>query len=149
MTMTSRRFSLCALTALAALTLLSGCNRSDDPQSSLDAAVRQLQDNQEAKKTGDVLDQLHPSFRAQQEFDRDWAKRTMTGLFLQHQQVKIVALSQSSIVDPKARDFGLTEAQVVLTGAQGLIPDQVSPYRVQLRWQRDGKTWKLLNLDWQ
>lgn len=147
--MTTRRLSLCALTALAALPFLVGCNRSDDPQTSLDAAVRQLQDHLEAKKTGDVLDQLHAKFRAQQEFDRDWAKRTMTSLFLQHQQVKIVALSQRSIVDPKARDFGLTDAQVVLTGAQGLIPDQVAPYRVQLRWQRDGKAWKLIALDWQ
>ena len=82
-----------------------------------------LQDNLEAKKTSAVLDQLDIAFRAQRELDRDWAKRTMTLMFLQHQNVRIVAVSRSSRIDAQTPTPGLTDAQVLLTGAQGLVPD--------------------------
>jgi hypothetical protein len=117
---------------LAMLPLINGlqsCSRSD-PQAALEAAVQLLQDNLEAKKASAVLDQLDVPFRAQQELDRDWAKRTLTLMFLQHRNVHIVAVSRSSRIAEQARDIGYTDAKVLLTGAQGLIPDQASPYGV-------------------
>jgi hypothetical protein len=62
-----------------ALTLIAGCSPSN-PQAALEAAVQQLQDNLEAKRSSAVLEQLHPEFRAQQQYDSQWAKRTMLGL---------------------------------------------------------------------
>jgi hypothetical protein len=143
--MLSRRATLVMLAA----SVLPGACSSDDPQASLEAAVRELQANLEAKKTGAVLDQLDPAFRARQEMDREWAKRTMTMLFLRHANVKVVAVSADTRVDPVKRAFGQTDAQVVVAGAQGLIPDRIAPYRVRLQWRRDGSRWKLLSLDWE
>ena len=129
--------------------LLSGCGAKDDPQARLEAAVQQLQDNLEAKRTTAVLDQLHGEFRAQQSNDRDWAKRTMTLLFLRHNTVKVLALSKNSRVDTTYRDKGYTDAQVALTGAEGLIPDSARHYAIKLQgWQDDGE-WKLARLEWQ
>lgn len=142
------RRPLGALALLALLGMLQSCSRSD-PLVSLEAAVQMLQDNLEAKKTSAVLDQLDVPFRAQQELDRDWAKRTMTLMFLQHQNVRIVAVSRSSRIAEQARDIGYTDAKVLLTGAQGLIPDQASPYGVKLQWRLVGKQWKLVKLDWE
>ncbi|MNP11139.1 hypothetical protein D3C76_1033130 [compost metagenome] len=48
-----------ALPTLCVLAILAGCGRND-PAAELDAAVQQLQDNLEAKKTGAVLEQLQP-----------------------------------------------------------------------------------------
>ena len=73
--MSPRIFTLPLLLAFA---LLAGCGR-DDPQASLEAAVQQLQDNIEAKKTSAVLDQLAGDFRALQAHDRDWACWAMAG----------------------------------------------------------------------
>src|SRR3989338_8015882 len=99
--------------------LLTGCGR-DDPQAALEAAVQQLQDSLEAKKTAAVLDQLHPQFGAQQQsLDRDWAKRSMVLLFLRHKNVQVLALSKSSRVDPTYPDNGHTQAQLALTRAKG------------------------------
>lgn len=131
-----------------AFVAISGCSRSMDPQASLDAAVQALQDNLEAKKTSAVMDLLDSQFLAQQELDRDWAKRTMTLMFLQHTNVKIVALTRSSHIDPSAPHTGYTDAQVLLTGAQNIVPDAAAPYAVRLQWLRDGKQWKLHTLDW-
>ena len=144
--MSTRKF---ALPLLVFFFLLAGCGSKDDPQAALEAAVQLLQDNLEEKKTGAVLDQLHPEFSAQQEFDRDWAKRTMTLLFLRHKNVQVIALSKNSWVDPTYSEKGHTEAQVALTGAEGLIPDSARHYSVKLEWWLEGDEWKLARLGWE
>lgn len=128
--------------------LLSGCS-SDDPQAQLEAAATRLQGNLEARNTDAVMQQLHGDFRAQGEYGRDWARRTMTMLFLRHQQVKVIALSTDNRIDPTYSNRGHTEAQVALTGAENLIPDSAAHYAVKLEWWRDGSEWKLARLDWQ
>ncbi|NWF44221.1 hypothetical protein F3K02_02985 [Hydrogenophaga sp. D2P1] len=127
---------------------LTACSK-DDPQASLEAAVQQLQDQIEARDTGAVMDLLDAKFRAQDEHDADWARKTMTLMFLRYAQVKVIAVSRSSRIDPPGSPIGLTEAQVVVTGAQGLIPERVTPYAVTLEWRRDGDNWKLYDLKWE
>ncbi len=130
-----------------ALTLLAGCSNSD-PKAALEAAVQQLQDNLEAKRSSDVMEQLHPEFRAQQQYDREWAKRTMLGLFLRYNNVRVIALSKTSSLDPASSTKGYTEAQVAVTGAEGLIPDNANHYSVKLEWWLEGEDWKLARIDW-
>lgn len=129
--------------------LLAGCGR-DAPQAALEAAVQQLQDNLEAKKTAAVLDQLHPQFSAQQQtLDRDWAKHSMALLFLRHKNVQVLALSKSSQIDPTYTDKGHTQAQLALTGAEGLIPDSARHYQVKMEWWLEDDQWQLARLDWE
>lgn len=143
--MSTQRFFLPFLLLLA---LLGGCSKSD-PQAALEAAVQELQDNLEAKDTSAVLEQLHPQLGAQQQFDRDWAQRTMMLLFLRHKQVKVLALSKSSSIDPTYSNKGYTDAQVALTGAEGLIPDSARHYSVKLEWWLEGDQWQLARLSWE
>ena len=139
-----RRLCVLGLIALS----LAGCGKTD-PKSALDAAVQQLQDNLEAKKTGDVMDQLHPSFQAGEGMDRDWAKRTMTLMFMRYANIKIIAVTRNSRIDSGTSQVGHTDAKVVVTGAQGLIPERAEPYAVQLQWRLDGSEWKLTELRWE
>lgn len=143
--MSIRKFALVLLLAL----LVVGCGTADDPQARLEAAVQQLQDNLEAKKSAAVLDQLHGEFLAQQANDRDWAKRTMTLLFLRHKNVKVLALGTTSVIDVTYPDKGYTDAQVALTGAEGLLPDSARHVSVKLEWWQDAGEWKLARLQWQ
>lgn len=145
--MSLRRFGA-IFAAILLIVAGASCTRSD-PQASLEAAVQKLQDNLETKKTGAVLDQLGASFRAQRDLDREWAKQTMTLMFLRHQNVRITAPIRSSRIAPEAKNVGYTDAQVLVTGAQGFIPDQAEPYRVKLQWQMVGRDWKLVSLDWE
>ncbi|MCY1354956.1 hypothetical protein D9M69_413570 [compost metagenome] len=127
---------------------LTACSK-DDPLASLEAAVQQLQDQIEARDTGAVMDLLDAKFRAQDEFDADWARKTMTLMFLRYAQVKVIAVSRNSRIDPPGSPIGLTEAQVVVTGAQGLIPERVTPYAVTMEWRLEGAGWKLRDLRWE
>ena len=136
------------LTAVFLAAWLTGCSKSD-PQAELEAAVQRLQDSLEAKRTSDVLEQLHPQFSAQQHYDRDWAKRTMTLMFLRHKQVRVVAIGKRSEIDATYANRGHTRAEVALTGAEGLIPDSARHYSVTLEWWREGDEWQLARLDWE
>lgn len=144
---TGRRIAMPILLATAA-TLLIACSKSD-PQQALEASVQQLQDHLEAKDSKAVLAMLDPGFRAQGEHDTEWARRTMTLMFLRYANVKVIAVNRSSRIDPPGSGFGVTEAQVVFTGAQGHIPERASPYAVQLQWALDGTDWKLRDVRWQ
>ncbi|WP_394561346.1 hypothetical protein [Aquipseudomonas alcaligenes] len=128
--------------------LLGGCT-SSDPQAALEAAVQQLQDNLEAKDTGAVMDQLHPQFSAQQQYDSTWAQRTMAMLFLRHKQVRVMAIGTRSEVDATYSNKGHTRAEVAVTGAEGLIPDSARHYSVELEWWLEDGEWKLARLKWE
>ncbi|MEO4047101.1 hypothetical protein AAFN46_08420 [Pseudomonas sp. CAU 1711] len=143
--MLSRRF---ALPLLLFCGLLAGCGR-DDPQAALERAVQELQDNLEAKRSDLVLEQLHPQFAAQQQYDRDWARRTMALLFLRHKQVRVIAIGTRSELDPSYSGRGHTRAEVALTGAAGLIPDSARHYSVSLEWWQEGNDWLLARLHWE
>lgn len=133
---------------LGAALLLAACGK-DDPQVALEATVQRLQDALEAKDADAVLDLLDPQFRAQDELDREWARKTMALMFLRYQNVKVIAVSSSNRVDTAGGRTGRTEAQVLITGAQGLMPERASPYALQLEWWREGDDWKLRDLRWE
>ncbi|MCW3149347.1 hypothetical protein N8H22_12150 [Stutzerimonas stutzeri] len=137
---------LATLACLLCSLLLGGC--TEQPQAALEAAVQQLQDSLEGKRTATLMELLHPDFRAQQQHDRDWARRTAALMFLRHRNVGVLALGQRSWIDPTYPDRGHTEAQVALTGAEGLLPQQAAHYSVRLEWWREGDDWRLARLDW-
>jgi hypothetical protein len=139
-----RRAVLLTLVASAALT---ACGK-DDPQARLEAAVRALQAAIEARDTGDVMDLLDEHFQGSGNLDRDGTRRLLTATFLRFQNIKVIAASLNAQVDPQAPTLGRVEAQVLVTGAQGLIPERAEPYAVRMEWRLVGGDWKLGDLRW-
>lgn len=128
---------------------LLACGKPDDPQAALEAAVQRLQDALEAKQTGDVMAMLDARFRAQDELDAEWARKTMSLVFLRFAQVRVIAVNRQSRIDEGSGGrVGRTTAQVLVTGAQGLIPERAEPYALELVWWREGDDWKLRDLRW-
>jgi hypothetical protein len=129
--------------------LLAACGKPDDPQVALEAAVQRLQDALEAKRTSDVIAMLDPRFRAQDELDAEWARKTMTLVFLRFNQVRVIAVNRQSRIDEGGGGrVGRTTAQVLVTGAQGLVPERAEPHSLALVWWREGGDWKLRDLRW-
>lgn len=143
-----RRRTAWLVLPVAASLWLAACSKPD-PQTTLEATVQQLQDHLEAKDGKAVLAMLDTRFRAQDEYDAEWARKTMALMFLRYANVKVIAVTRSSRIDPPGSGIGITEAQVLFTGAQGLIPERASPYAVQLQWALDGSDWKLRDVRWQ
>lgn len=145
MTVWRRRTWLCAVPVA-----LLACGRPDSPQAALEAAAQRLQDAIEAKQSGDVIAMLDTRFRAQDELDAEWARKTMTLVFLRFNQVRVIAVNaQSRIDEGSGGRVGRTTAQVLVTGAQALVPERAEPYSLELVWWREGEDWKLRDLRWQ
>ncbi|MDM7949102.1 hypothetical protein [Hydrogenophaga sp.] len=146
---TAATWSRRAWLASAPLWLLA-CGKPDDPQAVLEAAVQRLQAALEGKEVDDVLAMLDLRFRAQDELDAEWARKTMALVFLRFNQVRVIAVNaQSRIDEGSGGRVGRTTAQVLVTGAQGLIPERAEPYSLELVWWREGDDWKLRDLRWQ
>ncbi|MDR2710588.1 MAG: nuclear transport factor 2 family protein [Burkholderiales bacterium] len=138
-------FSLCVFLLAAGVS----CTRSD-PQAALDAAVKSLQTSLEKKDADAVMALLHPDFSAQQsENDLEWARQTMRLMFLRYKNIHIVVFSQNSRISDRAGSVAATDAEVALTGAEGLIPDSARHYHVKLDWRLMDKQWKLIGLRWE
>lgn len=141
----TRRTLVCFLLLLLSV---AGC-RPSAPEDALQQAVEHLHQAIEAKDSGAVLDLLHENFRAQQNFDRQWAKQTMLMLFLRHKHVKVLVLQQQSLLDTSYHDRARTQATVALVGAEGLIPDSARHYQLTLNWQLHNQQWQLAELHWE
>lgn len=111
-------------------------------------ATEALQTSLENKQTGKLMELLHADFQAQRQYDNEWARRTATLMFLRHRNVRVIALNERSWVDPTYPDRGHTEAQVALTGAESLLPQQAGHYQVRLEWWQEGGEWQLARLEW-
>lgn len=140
-----RRAVLATVLAAAAL---AACGKGD-PQARLEAAAKALQAAIEARHTGDVMDLLDEHFQGSGNLDRDGTRRLLTATFLRYQNIKVIAMSSSHRVDPQTPSLGVSEAQVLVTGAQGLVPERAEPYKVRLEWRLVGGDWKLSDLRWE
>lgn len=142
--MQPRRIPLIFLLLFVAL---AGCSR-DDPQAALEKAARQLQAGLEEKNASAVLALLHSEFQSGETQDRAWAERSMRLAFLRHRNIRIVALRHASRMDSSYADRGYTEAEVSMSGAEGLIPQRAGHYSVKLEWWREDDQWRLARLSW-
>ena len=132
---------------LLLLAMLGGCSR-DDPQAALEKAARQLQAGLEEKDLSSVLEQLHSDFQAGEGLDRAWAERSMRLAFLRHRNIRIIALRHDSWLDSSYADRGYTEADVSMSGAEGLLPQRAGHYSLRLEWWQENDEWRLARLSW-
>ncbi len=137
-----------AAALMAMALLLAGCGR-DDSQAALALAAQSVQDSIEDKDTSRLMEHLHSEFSANRELDRDWVRRTAALFFLRHRHVRVIVLNSRSWVDSTYRDKGYTEAQVALTGAEGLLPQRLGHYDVLLEWWLTDGEWQLARLSWE
>ncbi|MBX3609661.1 MAG: hypothetical protein KF871_07155 [Hydrogenophaga sp.] len=133
---------------LMSLLLLGACSRSD-PEQELLKTAQALQTAIEARNTGDVMALVDEHFRGGGGLDPTSTRRMLTGMFLRYQTIKVVALAPSVRIDPAAPTLGYIESPVVVTGAQGLIPERAEPYTVRTEWRLVAGDWKLSDLRWE
>lgn len=127
---------------------LAACSRSTPEQRLLEAA-RALQKAIEDRQTGDVMALLDEHFRGSGNLDPQTVRPLLTATFLRYPNIKVAAPLPTVRIDPAVPTLGVVEAQVVVTGAQGLIPERAEPYRVRTEWRLVSGDWKLGDLRWE
>lgn len=128
--------------------MLGACSK-DDPQARLEATVEAFQASIEAKDVRAVMDLVDARFRMQGDLDLNRARQTLMVTFHRYANIKVFAVGHQTRIDPASKLTGYTEAQVLVTGAQGLIPERASPYTVRMEWRLVDDDWKLYDLKWE
>ena len=131
--------------SLLLLALLAGC--SEVPaETALRQQLQAIQEGIEEKQPGDVVELIAEEFATAKGQDKRWIQRTLTLQMLRKEKINIL-LSQInvSIHDPKNASATFN---AVVTGGQGLIPDEGAIYRVTTNWRIYDNEWQLIYAEW-
>lgn len=132
---------------------LMACERPA-PEVGIRDAITDIEQAISARDNAGVREHLTDDFQggpgdAAGSLDKRGAQRMLAGYFLRYKNIGVVVTAIT--VEPLAHDpeQAWSEATVVLTGTEGLIPETGRAYSVRGLWQyRDG-AWRLAQLGWE
>jgi len=133
--------------------MLAACNRPE-PEVGIREAIASIEQALGARDNAGVREHLTKDFRggpaeAANSLDQREAQRMLAGYFLRYRNIGVVVTAISVEPLPHDTDQAWSNATVLLTGAEGLIPETGRAYSVRGLWQfRDGG-WRLAQLSWE
>ena len=122
------------------------CSDSRTPEHIIIQNLEHLESGIEEKDPDQVLDPLHPNFGTRSGHDRLWIKRTLAFYMLKHTNIEIVA---SALAIEMEADVAHARFNALVTGGEGLIPQQGAVYQVHTEWRLEGTDWLLVFADWE
>lgn len=141
-------FSHACSCALFAIFTLSACSKQPDEQI-LRSKLAAMAEAIEEKKPSDVMDQLHEDFFANDGIDKRAVRRMLALHFLRNKKIFVTIPKADVSLDSVYGDRATLHFAVLLTGAQGLIPDRGNLYNVTSHWIKDSDQWQLRRLHWE
>lgn len=133
--------------------LTTACERPA-PETGIREAIAGIEQALGARDNAGVRAHLTDDFRggpteAANSLDPREAQRMLAGYFLRYRNIGVVVTAISVELLPHDPDQAWSKATVLLTGAEGLIPETGRAYSVRGLWQyRDG-AWRLAQLGWE
>lgn len=137
------------LPALIVMLLLS-CGKSDSTEQIIIANITALEEGIEQKDPDQVLELIHENFGTRAGTDKLWIKRTMAFYMLKHPNIEIVTSNLQIDLEPEQQPHTAhAHFSALVTGGEGLIPEQGALYQIETEWRLQGDQWQLVYADWQ
>ncbi|QID19216.1 hypothetical protein G3580_17280 [Nitrogeniibacter mangrovi] len=131
----------------------AACTRTP-PEEAIRAEVAAIQSALAEHDNGGVRARLAADFQggsseAPTRLDPAGVRRLLAGYFLRYPHIGVVVTGLT--VTPLAHDptQAWSEASVLLTGAEGLIPETGRIYHVRGLWRQTEGDWRLVRLTWE
>jgi hypothetical protein len=144
--MNRRRIALTLPVALAALSTLAACSRSD-PERELRETIARMATAIETREPARLLDHLAEDFtRESGGFDKQDAKRLLAGVLLRNERIDIAnVVTDVEVTGNQAK----ARVRVIAAGsASGLLPERGQTWDFTTAWRRDGSKWVVFNAQW-
>ncbi len=139
--------------ALVLLAVLAACQKSS-PEQAIGEAIARIEQGIAEHQNAAVRAELADAFRGGPntdpgQLDKTGVQRLLAAYFLRYKNIRVVVTGVS--VEPLSHtpDQAWSNASVVLTGAEGLIPETGRIYQVRGLWVREGGDWQLRELQWE
>ena len=132
--------------------ILSACGKTP-PEEAIGKNMDELQLAIQEKDNGGVRGYLSSQFRGFGErgtqLDVNNVRQYLAGIFLRYRNINVL-ISNTRIAVEEYDPFRATStSSVVVTGAEGLIPDTARVYQVKGSWALEDDEWKLLEVSWE
>ncbi|HPR06084.1 MAG TPA: hypothetical protein PK620_11585 [Denitromonas sp.] len=138
---------------LALLTALVACQKTS-PEQTIGEAIARIEQGIASHQNADVRAELADAFRGGPntepgQLDKTGVQRLLAAYFLRYKNIRVGVTGVS--VEPLSHtpDQAWSTASVVLTGAEGLIPETGRIYQLRGLWVREGGDWQLRELQWE
>lgn len=125
--------------------LLISCSKPDGPEQIIAANIAQLEEGIEQKDPDQVMELIHENFSTGSGADKLWAKRSMAFYMLRHSNIEIVTSGLNISLEP---DSARATFSALITGGQGLIPEQGAWYQIETEWRLQNDEWLLIYTNW-
>ncbi len=137
--------------AVVMMFLLSACGKTP-PEEAIGENIDALQLAIQEKDNGAVREHLSGQFRGLGErgthLDAGNVRQYLAGLFLRYRNINVLVSNTRVTVEEYDPYRATSTSSVVVTGAEGLIPDTARIYQVKGIWALEEGEWKLLEVSW-
>lgn len=140
--------SLQVTCALLLVALLPGCSQEPAIEQLL-ARVDALEQAVEDKQVNTAMDMLSEDFTTGKGQNRKDAHRLLLFHTMRHQNISVIRSQTDASFDSAYADQALVRFNVILTGGEGLLPEQGRSYAVESRWRFEDGDWFLNSLQWE
>ncbi|TVT76252.1 MAG: hypothetical protein FHP92_09530 [Denitromonas halophila] len=137
---------------LALIAALAACQKTS-PEQAIGEAIGRIEQGIAEHQNAAVRAELADAFRGGPstdpgQLDKTGVQRLLAGYFLRYENIHVVITRVT--VEPLSHtpDQAWSNASVVLTGAEGLIPEAGRIYQVRGLWVRADGDWQLRELQW-
>lgn len=137
---------LVTIMLLMSLVWISGCSEQPSDEVQIQEKMAQLQEAIEKKDRSGFMAEIDEQYQDQLGNNRKALQRMLMGFFLRYKDISIF-VSGSEIEVTQIRAEG--RSQVVVTGGEGIIPDNARHYQVYSCWNKHGGEWLLSCLEWE
>lgn len=136
------------LLPLLMLLLITACSKEPAIEQLL-ARVDALEEAVEGRQVDTAMEMLTEDFSTAKGQNRKDAHRLLLFHTLRHQNISVIRSQTEVTPDTAYADQALVRFNVILTGGEGLLPEQGRSYTVESRWIFDGSDWYLSSLQWE
>ncbi|RLT92997.1 nuclear transport factor 2 family protein [Ketobacter sp.] len=138
------RILICGL-LVTLLSSLLACSPPDSAEQIIAEHIATLETAIEEKDPDPVLALIHDNFSTRTGVDKLWVKRTMAFYMLKHANIAILT---SGLHIEVLDDTATARLTAVVSGGQGLIPEQGALYQIETEWRLHEGDWQLIYGDW-
>jgi hypothetical protein len=133
---------------LSSLLLLAACGGSE-PEAAIRENIASMQEAVEAKESGAAVEYLAEYFTGPHGVDKQGLRRILLAHFLQHKNITVAITRLDITVNEYNPVTAQMDAVVVVTAAEGLLPQDGDLINVSGDWELHDGEWLLVNAQWE
>ncbi|HEY3488153.1 MAG TPA: hypothetical protein VGL10_08805 [Gammaproteobacteria bacterium] len=119
------------------------------PEQAIRAHITAMQQAVKEKKSAAAVEHLAEHFTGSHGLDKQGLRRMLIGLFVQHRTINVAITRMDITVNEYNPVSAKMEAVVLLTGAQGLLPQDGEILNISGDWELLDGEWLLVNARWE